>query len=346
MQKGHINQIDGLRALAVGLVFLAHTSQAFPNIRILHDGVGRYSVLGVQIFFVLSGFLITGILLKTKDSDTYLSSFFVRRGLRLYPLFYTFVLVVALSGFAKMHGGHLWPYLLYVANLVHANGPAPFGPLWSLCVEEQFYLVWPFAVLFLSRRHLEKMCFVVIAVSISLRFTDISWQNTLLNMDALSFGALIALHSDELCRFRKVAALSACLLPLGPTFAGSVIVEAFCRTIQVVSAAGLVVMVLNAPFFLNRLLKTAPMRYVGRISYGVYMLQSLVMAAFLKSGFEHRAIESGSLTRAALVIAMEAVATIGIASVSFYVLETPFLKLKNRVRMHTQLPKQLLASGG
>ena len=147
MQRKHIPQLDGMRGLAVLLVLLAHSAIAFTRVPAMR-WIEGYGNLGVQLFFVLSGFLITRILLDTKDTPHFFRNFFVRRALRIYPLYYALLGFVVFSGLVHQHGVRWWPYILYLSNIIYGAGrePSPLGPVWSLAVEEQFYLVWPFVV--------------------------------------------------------------------------------------------------------------------------------------------------------------------------------------------------------
>lgn len=332
-ESGYIPQLDGLRALAVGLVFCSHATEPYRQVPLFRGLLTHYGVLGVQIFFVLSGFLITEILLRTKTRQRYYSTFFIRRGLRLYPLFYTFLAVVVFSGVVSMHGGHLWPYAFYVSNLRHIPGPAPFGPLWSLCVEEQFYLVWPLIVFISSRRQLEAFCVAPIAAAVCLRFTGwLFWEHTLVNMDGLAMGALIASRKDQLSRYRAPALALAALLPLGVNLPGPLWFTSLLRTVQVASAAGMLVSVLRSDFVLTPLLRLWPIRYIGRISYGIYLLDSLVLATFMRTKFVSHSVVDHGLLRPSSIIVVEFVAVLALASASFYGLERPFLRMKDRVQ--------------
>ncbi len=148
----YIRSLDGLRGIAVLLVVL------------FHFGYVNVGWIGVQIFFVLSGFLITGILLHDADRPlkAYLKRFYTRRVLRIFPLYYGYLALVAaaflLTGHPRLFG-QFWPYLAtYTYNFTqlrpHWDHSWFFTHLWSLSVEEQFYLLWPLLVFLLPRRRL------------------------------------------------------------------------------------------------------------------------------------------------------------------------------------------------
>jgi peptidoglycan/LPS O-acetylase OafA/YrhL len=204
----HMTQLDGLRALAVLGVFVEHT---LPNqiVTVLDSGQA-----GVRLFFVLSGFLITGILIRARDQATagggslnhVLRAFYARRFLRIFPLYY-FVLGLALAlGISAAREGAAW-HLLYLSNVYFVlGGPdATIGHFWSLAVEEQFYLFWPMVVLFAPRRWLGMIFAGVAAFAPVFRFgisyCDVSNPNlgslTPCCLDSLAMGALLAFLSVE-----------------------------------------------------------------------------------------------------------------------------------------------------
>src|SRR6201996_2853221 len=163
LQRKHIPQLDGMRGLAILLVLLAHSTDVFTGVPFFR-WIDGYGSLGVQLFFVLSGFLITRILLDTRDTPYYFRNFFAKRSLRIYPLYYALLIFVMFSGLVHQHGVRWWPYTLFLSNLVYGDTtqPAPLGPVWTLAVEEQFYIFWPVIVSFLPRRRLEQLCYTII----------------------------------------------------------------------------------------------------------------------------------------------------------------------------------------
>ena len=207
----HVPALDGVRGLAILLV-MAH------NFSLLDEPSGsaaklvglalNFGWVGVQLFFVLSGFLITNILLSTKSSSNYFRSFFGRRALRIFPLYYAALFwglacVPLFTGQALEGSEHqfwLWTYL--------SNWAAPMGRevglyphMWSLAVEEQFYLIWPFVVYALSRKGLMRLCLWLTAAAllsrIGLRLLDVnpeaSYMFTICRVDAIALGAIASL---------------------------------------------------------------------------------------------------------------------------------------------------------
>ena len=203
----HLPALDGLRGVAVLMVIAYHSLTGLRS-----AGVGKLFQVGwagVDLFFVLSGFLITRILLQTRERGGYFSTFYARRALRIWPLYF---LVLAFS-FGVM--GRLLPgmafdtqkypfavYALYLQNLWQTDfGPAPINVTWSLAIEEQFYLVWPLLVYFLRNGQLRALLWACVLVSPVARFVAL-WAGTtplrvytftLFHLDGLALGGLLAL---------------------------------------------------------------------------------------------------------------------------------------------------------
>ena len=208
----HVPALDGLRAIAVLMVLLAHCKEATPHRiwQVLHQGG-----FGVYLFFVLSGFLITRILLSEKNKPAYFRNFYARRTLRIFPLYYGVLALqfwVLLPIFPTPHiladahyQGWLWAYGYNVLTAIKdhyffTSDWMFMGHFWTLAVEEQFYLVWPFIVLALCRESLLKLCIGIVALTPILRLAFYAaganryWVTmfTLCQMDSLALGAMLA----------------------------------------------------------------------------------------------------------------------------------------------------------
>ena len=212
-----IAALNGVRGLAILAVLFVHsytgiTVQLWPQTAQRIENFGEAGIFGVDLFFVLSGYLITSILLRKREQPNYFRNFYARRFLRLFPLYYGYLALVAviLPLFHRLtdssmqdYSGSWWWYLLYLSNWKADHGaPDPFlGHFWSLAVEEQFYLVWPLVVLLLPRRRLAIFCLGVIAAATLLRgimaLQGADWNTiyrlTVTRFDTLAFGALTAL---------------------------------------------------------------------------------------------------------------------------------------------------------
>ncbi len=378
--------LDGLRACAVILVFFQHY------------GAGRawlfgWGWTGVDIFFVLSGFLITGILYDSREMLHRYRDFYVRRTLRIFPL-YSFVwgVIVVLTPVTLWQWSWrwgLWP--VYLGNYVrffflHVPGDPyrfdriTFGPavsgwfgypvrlyighFWSLCVEEQFYLVWPFVVYQVRRREtLMRICAAVIVLSPVLRgvlsltasremlHMELLYRSLPTRLDALLIGGLIALslRGPEQVMVRRVRrpllvvsaglflglyliAVKVLSLPLEGSASNWIGVFGF--TLIDLFAAGLILECIHPGSLLGRGLGWRPLRALGTISYGFYVYHDLLHDFY--SHFAHRYF-AGSATVVTMVVAFGA--TLVIATVSYRVIERPLLRLKDRFsgQRHTAL---------
>jgi peptidoglycan/LPS O-acetylase OafA/YrhL len=223
---GHVLELDGVRGIAVLLVIVFHFGGTIPaganRLQVIYGNITGIGWSGVSLFFVLSGFLITGILLRTKQSRNYVKSFYVRRALRILPLYYVsvflffdFGLPLARKFFPTNNSVRAWSaygsfeqvwYWLHISNFHSAFGilvSSPVGHFWSLACEEQFYFIWPWIVLFLSERALTWVCSVLVTVCITFRFLPIFHSLLSVNPDIgrltpfsvepLLIGALLAI---------------------------------------------------------------------------------------------------------------------------------------------------------
>jgi len=209
VEKEHMPALDGLRGLAVLLVVVAHV---FPVSQLFAYYKGPAILLsigstGVDLFFVLSGFLITGILCESKGSQHYFKSFYVRRVLRIFPLYYALLAVFIGGTFVpaleNLWGpGNRWPYWIYLSNFYPEFAVAPHSFLlvcWSLAIEEQYYLVWPWVVRSLQIRGLILAAAILFVGSWVLRIilygpnSDHLYHFTFTHLDGIALGSLIRL---------------------------------------------------------------------------------------------------------------------------------------------------------
>ena len=219
--------LDGLRGFAMLLVFLWHCTFLGTNTVLdrLFLEVLHYSWIGMHMFFALSGFLITGILLDSKTNDGYFGNFYARRFLRIFPLYY---LVLAISFFVLPHlhhakaerfaaiAGDEWSYWLYVSNFTIAKAGqwrhAIVDVSWSLAVEEQFYIVWPLVVYMLSLKGVARVCYATLAVAFATRLyltleggnEMLVYVSTVTRCDAIAAGAIAAIVLRDPGRFHAL----------------------------------------------------------------------------------------------------------------------------------------------
>jgi peptidoglycan/LPS O-acetylase OafA/YrhL len=212
MRSTHMPALDGVRGVAVLVVMILHFTILNPANGAEHLFYlgASFGWAGVDLFFVLSGFLITGILIDAKSGDAYFRTFYMRRALRIFPLYYAFLIFIfwiwpLLSpSTPEPLGPRLWT-LGYMGNFLFAfNGwegvPGHTTHLWSLAIEEQFYFIWPLVVFLAGRRTLVKICLWAIALA---WFTRLGFHLGLghgvagyallpARMDALALGALLS----------------------------------------------------------------------------------------------------------------------------------------------------------
>ena len=237
--RGHVPVLDGVRGLAILLVLGLHVAVRMNEPENPADWwiwqVIRTGWTGVDLFFVLSGFLITGILSDSRSAENYFGSFYGRRALRIFPLYYGFLIALWVGGFFLRSGEYplgmpaFW-YFFYIQNyLMFAPGelvmPGVLGITWSLAVEEQFYLFWPLLVRRLSHRAMIRLAMIVLVVQSPVRallyyFVDPAWLGhayavTPTHMDGLAVGALVALVIRTPGGLARVRAWARVALPVG-----------------------------------------------------------------------------------------------------------------------------------
>lgn len=327
-------QLDSLRGLAIIGVLYTHL---YENSSVL----GR---LGVGVFFVLSGFLITDILLSIKGSGQStraewagIFNFYARRALRIWPLYFLLLGLAVALDFQGIRGVAAW-HALFASNILFAIRdeyiPWTTAPWWSLSVEEQFYLLWPFAIVLLSRRAIPWLIAGVIVSGMAFQAAIFAAgfigpaASFLLpaSMHGLGAGALLAWVWRRDRHFPKwltpvgaAAAIAALLLRQIP--AGGWLSDG----VAVISMAALVA----AAFVGTRgpigwLLDLAPLRFLGRISFGVYLIHSFVLWALFEGAAKFPALSDTGPT----VFLLGSAISIMIASASWICLEAPINRLK------------------
>ncbi|AZO24634.1 acyltransferase [Mesorhizobium sp. M1E.F.Ca.ET.045.02.1.1] len=296
-------QLDMLRAVAVTLVLYAHFLA--PN------GSSFLGHLGVRLFFVLSGFLITRLLLDARDTYAFeagpaLRSFYARRAIRIFPPYFAVLGLVWLTDLEQSRSSLAW-HALYLSNFWYAQRndwtPWLLCHFWSLSIEEQFYLAWPLIVLVAPRRRIEAITIGVICFSLAYRFywpiaADPALARDLLppaSMDALACGALLAVRrarGADVPRWMRLCwpALVAVFLLVvwsDPGPASSAWEWPRWFLVQVLPLALLVAIVAACSNGLGgtpgRLAELPPLIFLGRISYGVYLYHPILLAYAVKA---------------------------------------------------------------
>jgi peptidoglycan/LPS O-acetylase OafA/YrhL len=354
--SSRIAPLDGLRGLAVLAVILYHASVFEPpsaGAGAVLRAAARFGWAGVDIFFVLSGFLITRILWASRGAENYYRVFYTRRVLRIFPLYYVSLLVLVLV-FRVGAGESAW-YWLYASNVKMTLDGWPAAPLshfWSLAVEEQYYLVWPFVVSLLSRRALIGLCggllLVVPAARVAgfvLGAPDVGlYVLTPFRLDALAAGSLLALVVPSLPEPRRYVPHAVATLALAGLATGLVVYRAgdafwgtppmltLGFTFLAVGFASVVFLAAALPegSLLPRLLSWRPLRAAGNVSYAMYVFHWPLVSVLGNAGFRPAAIAPGAAGWAVYLSCVVAAVTV-LAVLSWKVLEGPCLALKDRV---------------
>jgi peptidoglycan/LPS O-acetylase OafA/YrhL len=298
-----IPALDGLRGVAILLVLVMHAG--FPGIAVdssvsaplLHGylWVALLGWCGVDVFFVLSGFLITGILVRAKGSPHYFRDFYARRALRIFPLYYLALLLlfVVLPRPAAAAPGEAWASCLYVQNWLYGLRGVFSDPArtitWSLAIEEQFYLLWPALVLWTTPQGLRRLCVATIVGAIALRAAlllggaEHVYFLTPCRLDALAAGALLAVVPLPTPRFGQLATLvGAAGLAGVAAYAGSPLTErspsmqGLGLVASLLLAVGLLVLG-RGEGLVARALRWRWLGVFGRYSYCIYLTHVLVI---------------------------------------------------------------------
>jgi len=364
LADGKVLALDGMRGVAILLVLVFHlTSWAHEAAPSSLWRVTGFGYIGVDLFFVLSGFLITGILSDARGSKGYFLNFYMRRVLRIFPLYYALVGMVTLvlplvlptnPKIAELAGQQVWLWT-YGVNVAAAldNRWTFYGMnhFWSLAVEEQFYLVWPVLVALLPREKMARLCLVVMVLAAGLRFWFLSsghWLAAYALMpcraDELAAGGFVALllrgPFDEAkilkqARFGVWAgALVGALLLFGPqwsdrwppdaTAALPSALSIFFGSLHVLTVRG------AGSGMLRRVLERPSLRTLGKYSYGLYVLHHPLRQLFEKL-FPPATLASAlhsPFFGAIVFTTLSGALSLMLAFLSFRFFESPVLALK------------------
>jgi peptidoglycan/LPS O-acetylase OafA/YrhL len=324
-----IAELDGLRGIAILLVLAVHLkSTPLP-----------WGWAGVELFFVLSGYLITGIILEGMDRPGFLRTFYIRRALRIWPIYYLTIAVVGLLPTWKPVGvGYFITYTQNVSlYIVDAPGSAPFYPVWwpllptwSLAVEEQFYLLWPLLLLWLGRKAVVTLALATLLAAAVMRQGGFSLYLLGTRCDGLALGSLLAVGPSLEVRWQRAGLIAAGAVILligafGPS--GLRLSKDFVHPTTEIPVAALASF-LTVAFILRfrgslfvRPLRWSPLGYVGTISYGLYLYH-----------FPIYGLTRILVTRVPGVPAwpFEIAGAMVVAILSWHLIERPILRLKAR----------------
>lgn len=346
--------LDGLRAISISLVLLEHLAgtRNFPLGLESLRRFGEWGGFGVRVFFIISGFLITSLLLDEQKARGRISlgGFYLRRAFRIFPAAYVFIAAVALLaslGFLRVEPGDFLHAVTYTMNF-HDPKSAWVVHLWSLSVEEQFYFMWPAVLVVTGLRGAKWVALAQIAIAPVLRVVvwykfpaHRNFQQFELLMDSIATGCLLALVRPWLLTVPAYAALLRSrwfyLVPAGVLLASIAAEHSFAAYMarDTLMNVGIAVCVHrfvtypdNRP---GRFLNWRPVAFVGTISYSLYLWQAL---------FLNR--ESGSILAA---FPANLAFAFTCALLSYYLVERPMLRLRGRVDGSAALLKRVRAAG-
>jgi peptidoglycan/LPS O-acetylase OafA/YrhL len=361
-------ELDTIRGVAILLVLFFHGFgfryglqglSGFPKLFVAATLSGW---MGVNLFFVLSGFLITGILLDTKSKAGYYRTFYIRRALRILPLYYAVLALLAVvtrTGWVGRHAS--WTFLglsfFYLSNVTELFGvKMQYGVLWSLAVEEHFYLLWPAAVRSLSRHRVAIVGLIIGVVCPCLRAFyfirgyDSGTGYTWLVADGLATGAVLATLArgpwgtrahmrsvTQIC-FAVSLIMFAGGYPFGIFQASRFLGLTLRETALNLFFAGSIALALLAGTSRWKAVVNRPvLQFFGEISYGVYLIHMLVfdLESHLWSRlFPNVSAVGGHFALMALFFTIGVLVTVAIAYLSRWYFEEPFLRLKRRFEGH------------
>ena len=334
----YIPELQGLRGIAILAVVVYHCHPRLEGTPF--HGPALWGWAGVNLFFVLSGFLITSILLEAREAPHYFRNFYGRRALRIWPV-YALVLLVCLAfpdwflseDLSGLHGPGPWlACLLLLQNLFHFALPSAIGPMWSLAIEEQYYFVWAPLVRWLRRPWmLAAMLALAMTASPALRLSHFPWltrTHTQMHLDGIAWGSLLALALHTLGLSQRawlwlgLGGMLAGFAAAG-TIAGG---TAFLDSALAVGFAGAVVAAIASTGRpVNALLRRGPLPFLGRISYGLYMTHIFV---FIYFGWFDLRMNAFGVAGNLAVVAVRLLASTLVATALWYGFESRILRLK------------------
>ena len=347
-------QLDALRAIAVFGVLVSHwlPKQSFLNSNL---ALGPF---GVRFFFVLSGFLITFLLLGYKsklennrqDFWVTIRRFYIRRCLRLFPIYYLTILLTAIF-YLRLHPSFIW-HLTYISNLYYAMHPWDINShFWSLAVEFQFYLIWPFLIILISQKRIEKMMILTILIApifrllcVAMGFPDEIRLQLLIPgcLDCIGLGSLLAFYNYNPDKYRNKKLLCNCGFWIGGTLSFALILARphLDTAVRLVAPD-----IINGLFFvwiveraargfsdiLGMILEFKPLVYLGKISYGIYIYHGFVAAVIVPNSLNYLGFSYPNSIWIKFVL--NTTSTVIVAMLSWHYIEQPFNNLKRHFKI-------------
>ena len=363
-RRGHSKSIDGIRGCAIILVLIYHCLEItfFP-----YSVLSKIGWIGVDLFFVLSGFLITGILYDTKGSKNYLSVFLFKRILRIFPLYYLalsiFFIVLLIPNITstnsflnKGHFDDIIYYLTFTQNIrfsMHGFGITDIlNHFWSLAIEEQFYLVWPIIIMFTKRNKIILISILIIIIALVTRniypFFPFSYVFTLARIDALAIGGITAILIRRNITFLNkytlyiftilLVLLSYIVLITKSVYIDDIYLIRYGYTLFDVLFASIIILTFDSKRigkFIGYFFENSLLRFLGKYSYGIYVYHWLLyrgLYMYLETKY--------SLSSIFILPFILFVIIVSVLSYNLY--EKKFLEFKSKIDENTNWKEILL----
>lgn len=368
--KARIETLEGIRGLAILLVLFHHTLVLFTGLNVKNQFEhqillwGYGAAAGVDLFFILSGFLITRLLLKAKGFKNYFKNFYIRRTLRIFPLYYLYLCFAffVLPAFPKFFyppfmdlsdSGWYWAYLSNFRMFFDKTIPTYYlSHTWSLAIEEQFYLFWPFIIAVFPVKTLKKVLPLIIILSALVRFYiegtgATAWQTRIFTfgrLDILALGGFLAILYEEKffdpaksMKIKMTAAAACFFLMSALSYVPNVytgLKESFFALKASVFFTALMLFALasSEKSITHKILSFKLFTLFGKYSYSIYLFHMAVGLAiyrFMVSGLV-TLLQSAPLIWTAVFLLVSGI-SFGTALVTYHLFEFHFLKLKNKL---------------
>jgi peptidoglycan/LPS O-acetylase OafA/YrhL len=366
----HIPILDGIRAYAVLMVCFVHffqvdESSLYEANQYLGIGLFKISQIGlrgVELFFILSGFLISGILINSKKSPSFFKTFYFRRFIRIFPLYYfvlaisflvlpQFINIDASGNYVIKQQVWLWTYTSNLSNIFDQiswddslNFPS-FGHFWSLCVEEHFYVFWPFLIYYSNEKWLTRIMWILVALSaFSVLFVFVfgdcipilKWSSIRCS-GVLSLGGLIAYYLNNPLQHKQIVIISQkSIMISGILFLLAHFIPRQCEIHQVLTFftslvffSCLLVLAIEDRNIMSKLFKHRSLYFIGKISYGIYVYHGVLRPYFKSFLYDDLEIYiNNGILRSLIYTITCTMISIFIAWISWVIIEKPILSLK------------------
>lgn len=336
----YLPELDGLRGLAILWVVLYHCHPRLVGTWIYYASLWGWA--GVVLFFALSGFLITSILITTRDRPHYFHNFHARRALRIWPVYLLVLAIVYLNApwfigptvWDAIRTAPWWAYLLFLQNLFHIALPPALEPTWALAIEEQYYFLWAPLVRWLRQPWMLVAVLIGgLVLSPALRLGHHAWLNpmhSLIHLDGLALGSLLALAMHTLPVSRRAWLWAGLVGMVAGFWAAGTIAggTAFLDSALAVGFVGMMLALIASTGSgnpINAMLRSGPFAFYGRISYGLYMIH---ISIFIFFGWFDLKMDPYGIPGNLAVVGFRLVMSTLAAAILWYGFESPILKLK------------------